>query len=255
MNNETTGDAKLIVKERALVIPGDTLAVGMDFLPGSGCYRENKEVKSKLLGLTRIKDRFLSVIPISGAYLPKSGDGIIATVSDMQNTFWILDINSPYDATLHISEGVQEFIDTNKTDLSVYYKIGDIIYAKIKNVTKARSVQLSMNDYRAKKLIDGVIIKIVPSKVPRIIGKQGSMIELIKKHTGCHIVVGQNGIVWLKGEEEALAIRTIKLIEKEAHTSGLTKRITEFLEKENPVAETPVKEQTTEQPNGGAVNE
>ena len=52
-------ESKLLVKERQLVIPGDTLANGIDFLPGSGSYRENKDIKSKFLGLTKIKDRLL----------------------------------------------------------------------------------------------------------------------------------------------------------------------------------------------------
>ena len=63
--------------------------------------------------------------------------------------------------------------------------------------------------------------------MPRLIGKKGSMINMIKDKTGCKIVVGQNGLVWVKGKQEMEQIvkDTIKLIEKEAHTSGLTDRI------------------------------
>ena len=73
----------------------------------------------------------------------------------------------------------------------------------------------------------GIIVDIAPTKVPRLIGKKGSMINMIKDKTGCKIVVGQNGLVWVKGKQdmEQIVKDTIKLIEKEAHTSGLTDRI------------------------------
>jgi exosome complex component RRP4 len=222
-------ESELLVKQRQVVLPGDVMATGIDFLPGNGCYRDGDEVKSKLLGLVKVKDSFLGVVPFSGIYNPRSGDGIIATVTDLQNAFWILNINSPYDAILQISEGVEEFVDLKRTDITRYFDVGDVIYVKVLNVAKSKSITLTMNDYRAKKLIGGMTLKFTPSKVPRLIGKQGSMIELIKKRTGCQIIVGQNGIVWLKGEDVSKAIQVIRMIEKEAHTSGLTNRITEFL--------------------------
>lgn len=222
--------SEVLVKERELVIPGTVLAKGLDYLPSVGCYRSNNEIKAKLLGLTKIKDRFIGVIPLSGVYVPKPGDGIIGIVSDMQTTFWIIDINSPYDSILQIGEATGEYVDLNKTDISVYYDIGDVIYAKILNVTKSKNVSLTMNDYRAKKLVGGRIMKITPFKVPRLIGKEGSMIELIKKKTDCQIIVGQNGVVWIKGQKEDLAIRAVKTIEDESHILGLTDKITKILE-------------------------
>ena len=60
-----------------------------------------------------------------------------------------------------------------------------------------------------------------------MIGKKGSMINMIKDKTNCKIVVGQNGLVWVKGDEdmEQLTKNIIHLIEAEAHTSGLTNKI------------------------------
>lgn len=224
-------DSEIFVKERQCVIPGKSLARGLDYLPGSGCYRSENEIKSKLLGLIRIKDRFVSVVPLAGVYVPKPGDGIIGIVEDMQSTMWIVDINSPYDALLTLGEATGEFVDTSKTDISTFFDIGDVIYSKVLNVSKSKSVLLTMNDYRAKKLRGGKIMTLTPSKVPRLIGKEGSMIELIKQKTGCQVIVGQNGVIWLKGEKEALATETILMIEQESHISGLTDKITAFLEK------------------------
>ncbi len=224
-------ESKILVKERELVTPGDILATGLDFLPSSGCYRENNKIRAKVLGLAKIKDRFVGIVPLSGVYVPRPGDGIIGFVKDMQATSWLIDINSPYDAILQLGEAVGEFVDITKRDISVYYDIGDIIYAKVLNVTKSKHVQLTMNDHRAKKLSDGRIVIITPSKVPRLIGKQGSMIELIKNKTKSQIIVGQNGVVWIRGEKEGLASKAVKMIEQESHVSGLTDKVSELLEK------------------------
>ena len=50
---------------------------------------------------------------------------------------------------------------------------------------------------------------------------------MIKDKTKCKIVVGQNGLVWVKGDGdmEQLTKNVIHLIEAEAHTSGLTNKI------------------------------
>jgi exosome complex component RRP4 len=222
-------ESKILVKEKQVVIPGEKLAEGLDFVPGNGCYRDNNNLRSKLVGLVKIKNSLINVIPLSGVYIPKIGDGIIGLVEDIQSTFWIIDINSPYDGILSLGEATGEFVDITKTDIARYYDIDDLIYTKVINITKSKSVQLSMSDSRAKKLRGGKIMKITPSKVPRLIGKEGSMIELIKENTGCQIVVGQNGIVWLKGEKEDLATKAILEVEKESHISGLTDRISKML--------------------------
>lgn len=224
--------SEMLVQEKDLVVPGQVLARGLDFLPSTGCYRADSDIKSKLLGLAKIKDRFVGVLPLSGVYVPKPGDGIIAIVTDMQTTFWIFDINSPYDALLQIGEATGEYVDLSKTDISAYYDIGDVVYAKVLNVTKSKNVSLTMNDYRAKKLAGGKILRITPFKVPRLIGKEGSMIELIKNKTECQIIVGQNGVVWIKGKKEGLATRAVTMIENESHISGLTDKITKLLEGE-----------------------
>jgi len=224
-------ETEILVKERQLVIPGETLAIGLDLLPSTGCFRVNNEIKAKLMGLVKIKDRFIGIVPLAGVYVPKPRDGVIGFIEDMQSTIWVVDINSPYDALLSIGEAVGEYVDLNRTDISIYYDIGDVVYAKVLSVSKSKQIRLTMNDHRARKLIGGRILKITPSKVPRLIGREGSMIELIKDKTKCQIIVGQNGVVWIKGEKEDLASKAILTIERESHISGLTDKISELLDK------------------------
>jgi len=218
------------VKDRDFVVPGDEIIKSMDYLPGRNCFRENDSIFAKRLGLVSIENRVISVIPLSGVYIPRTGDMVIGEVKDIQSNGWIVDIDSSYRVFLPLS-GVREFIDTTKTDLSRIYDVGDMIYAKVSLIKNAESIHISMQDTRSRKFRDGRIIMIGPAKVPRLIGKQGSMVNLVKTKTGCKISVGQNGRIWLEGEKEELAIKAIKTIEKESYINGLTDKISELLEK------------------------
>jgi len=78
-------------------------------------------------------------------------------------------------------------------------------------------------------------VKITPTKIPRVIGKKGSMISLIKQETGCHIILGHNGVILITGkslEDEELAMMAIRKIDEESHTTGLTDRISQLIKKE-----------------------
>jgi exosome complex component RRP4 len=124
---------------------------------------------------------------------------------------------------------VREFIDTSKTDLSRVYGLGEVIYAKIGAVISGNSIHLSMQDPRCRKFRSGRVVKMNPSKIPRLIGKQGSMIMMIKDLTGCRINVGQNGIICIEGEKEELVIKAIEVIEHESQSEGLTDKISALL--------------------------
>ncbi len=79
----------------------------------------------------------------------------------------------------------------------------------------------------------GRIVAINPARVPRVIGKKGSMIKLFKTELGVQIIVGKNGLIWVSGDRRKANIveEAIYIIESEAHTEGLTDRITEFVKK------------------------
>ncbi len=218
----------IIKNEKDLVVPGDVLAEGLDFLPGYGAFREGDKILAKQVGLTTIRERTIGVVALSGRYMPKVGDKIIGEVLDVQMSTWFLDINSPYQASLSIGEASEEYVERG-TDLSKYFDTGDTLYAKVISVSKHKNIQLTMKDIMCKKLRGGKIVDITPSKVPRLIGKAGSMISMIKEKTGCNIVIGQNGRVWIKGENEGLATKAVTMVNDNAHIDGLTSKVTEFL--------------------------
>lgn len=87
---------------------------------------------------------------------------------------------------------------------------------------------------------DGMIIKINPNKVPRVIGKEGSMVTTIKEITRAEITVGQNGLISIEGKTIEDELNTKKIIEficNNSYVEGLTERIKEYAEKELKIGE------------------
>ena len=217
------------LKEMSIVLPGEFLDEKKGRKVGRGAFFEGEKVYAKFLGVPRINEYEVNVLPLSGIYLPNTEDKIVGIISSTELSGWFIDINSPYSAYLPLAEGVDEFVDTQRTDISRFFDVDNIIFCTVSRVTKNKTVQVSMRDYGCRKLLGGIIIKVTPQRIPRIIGREGSMIKLIKQKTGCDIITGQNGVVWLRGENKTKAIEAILTIEKESHTMGLTEKIEKLL--------------------------
>src|SRR3989344_859844 len=223
----------ILIKEKDIVVPGEILAESMDYLPGNGTFRDGETIFAMYVGLVSINGRIIKVIPLSGRYIPKKGDLVIGKIADITFGGWRVDIGWAFEAGLNMKDATSDFIE-KKADLTQYYDFSDIISAEITHVSGSKIIDLTTKGPGLKKLRSGRIIEITPSKVPRIIGKQGSMITLLKEKTGCKIIVGQNGRIWISGEsheKEMLAVDVIKKIEREAHLEGLTDRIKNYLER------------------------
>ncbi|HIJ99333.1 TPA: KH domain-containing protein [archaeon] len=231
IKTKTKGEKMTLkIKNRDIVVPGELLGTG-DLLLGEGTYKRGKNVHSNILGLVDSKENFIKVIALNGRYIPKPKDVVIGVVKDISFSHWSLDLNSAYGGVLTVANGTDYFVNLDDEDISKIYGIGDAIVAKILNVSKAMNAGLTMKDRGLYKLSGGRIITITSTKVPRVIGRKGTMVQMIKDMTGCKITVGQNGRVWISGDNEELAVEAIKLIESKAHTPGLTENIRKFLEK------------------------
>ncbi len=223
---------KLLAEDKTVVIPGELLAEGMDYVPSLGTYREDQNIYAKILGLVSIGGRTIKLIPLSGRYLPKSGDAIICKVKDVTFSGWMLDTNCAYQAMLSMKDATSDYI-ARGADLRQYYDLGDYLVCNITNVTTQKLIDVTMKGPGLMRLKGGRIVEVNSHKVPRIIGKQGSMVSMIKLATGCRITVGQNGIVWIAGEpqSELIVVETLRKIEEQSHLAGLTDKIKSFLEK------------------------
>src|SRR3989344_134761 len=222
---------KLLVKNKDLVVPGEVLVEGMDYVPGSGVFREGEMIVANSVGLVSVDNRLVKLIPLTGFYAPKKNDTVIGKVANINFNGWMIDIGHSNFAMLSLKEATNEYID-KKADLSKYYDFGDVVVAKIISTTKDGTSDLTMKGPGLNKLVNGRVIEVASTKVPRIIGKQGSMITIIKTKTNCKVVVGQNGKVWIQSEnpeEERKAIDIIRFIEKESVKEGLTEKVEKLL--------------------------
>jgi len=222
---------KLYVADRAIVIPGELIAEGIEFLPSGKAFRDGDKIYASTIGMVSVKGRVVKVIPLTGRYMPRKGDIVIGKITAVLAGGWSVDVNSAYAADLPLAEGTSEFIPRG-ADLSRFFDLNDYVFAEITNVTETKFVKLSASRRPYRRLKGGILIGISPVKIPRVIGKQGSMVKMIKDASGCDVVVGQNGWIWIKGtpETEAKVEAIIKKIEREAHMKGLTDKIKAMLE-------------------------
>jgi len=213
---------------RKIVVPGETIAEGEAFLPGEGTRREDKDIVASRFGLSDISDRLVRVIPLSGVYIPRRGNVIIGEVVDITFNGWLIDFGGSQNGFLSLTE-VPKYI--NKGELREHFDFGDAVCAKVWN-TNGRGIDLSVKMRGFGKLQGGQLMKINPNKVPRVIGKEGSMVNLIKQATNCDVTVGQNGVVWIKGSKIEDELKTRKIIDficDNSFISGLTEKVEKFI--------------------------
>ncbi len=216
---------------RQIAIPGDLLAEN-DYQAGLNTYKIGDKIYAYTVGLVEIKGNRIDIIPIHGCYVPKTGDMVIGKIIDYGSNMWVADINSPYLGILTISEALSKPINPFKNNLLKYLNIGDFIKAKVIAFDRTRDAALTIKEHGLGKINRGFIITIEPTKIPRVIGRKGSMLTVLKSKLNGHIEVGKNGRIWIvpkRHEDSFLYVSILKKIEEEAHTSGLTDRVTKYI--------------------------
>ncbi len=215
-------------RERVLVLPGEEIpADGLK--PGPGTYRVNGRVYASVLGLLNHTPPTVRIIPLSGRYIPHPHDVVIGTVTDVQGTFWLLDIGAPRWAPLHMT-GTPWKIDFGET--AQYLKVGNSVVVAIEAIENTGRIGVTMLGEGLGKLEGGSLVEISPARIPRVIGRGGSMIGTITRLTGARVVVGQNGRIWIDGSPEAIlrVTEVLRMIEEEGQRPGLTERVQGYLQ-------------------------
>jgi len=221
-------------ENRQIVTPGDLLAEG-NYVAGNNTYKEGFKIYASRLGLVEYEGRNVQVVALNSVYIPSVGDQVIGKIEDININAWIVNINSPYKAILRANEALNKPFRQQKDDLTRFLDVGDLILAKVIAFDRTIDPILTIREPGLGKITQGQIVKVSPAKIPRIIGRKASMINMLKRETECKITVGQNGIILISGpspDNERLAILAIEKIAQEAHTSGLTDRIAEMIRRE-----------------------
>lgn len=217
------------VRKREIAIPGEVIVRGKDYLPGDGTRRESDDIIAERFGLTDISGRLVKLIPLSGIYMPRVGNVVVGRVVDVTFNGWLIDLKAPYPSFLSLSECPMYI----KGDLTEYFDIGDMMACKVVSV-KQKGIDLTIKGRGLGKLEEGIIIHINSNKVPRVIGREGSMIKIIKQETNCNITIGQNGVVWISGknvEDELKAKEAIMFVVNRSFIEGLTDKVEKWFER------------------------
>lgn len=207
---------KLEQIRRKIVVPGEVVTEAQKKL-GSHVFLKEGKIVSDSLGFVSESDDFVSVVPLEGVYVPHYGDLIVGLVSGEKHAGYTVDINSIYESFI------------SKRDFRERLKEGNVVSAKVSTVNDVNEADLE----NVRVFYGGEVIKVSPVKVPRIIGKNSSMLDVIKNGTKTNLMVGRNGYVWMNGGDKQLAVKAIRLIEREAHLGNLTARVTDFLKQES----------------------
>ncbi len=223
----------LHVQNRELVVPGQLIAEG-GYQVYEGAFREGKQVYASVVGLADLHGQDIRIIPLQGRYIPKRDDVVIGVVVDSHYSGWILDMNSPYTGNLFVSDLLQRKVDLVREDINQYLSMGDVVVAKVKDVDERMRVLLEAGEPGMGRVEGGKLVKISPTKVPRVIGRKGSMLNTLQDVGECRLRVGQNGQIMIWGRNPSMinaVVEALLMIEREAHTSGLTDRVHLMLEK------------------------
>jgi len=218
--------------KRKYVIPGDVVTTG-PFRPEQNVILDGNKIISTTIGISEIYDDSVRVIPLTGKYIPKINDLVIGKVISHSSLSWELDINSCYVGFLPAQDVFGRDFSAHADELTSKLKSGDLVAARIANFDRTRDPLVTISDRDLGKIDSGDLVKISPSKVPRLIGKRGSMIQMIEVATNAAVTIGQNGWVVVSCETpEGLlkAKKAIEMINEKAHVANLTDQVKEMLE-------------------------
>ena len=182
-----------------ILYPGDKLSHNILLSDSKLFYQQDGDYRIKYI--TLLRDNKLT--PLRGHYKPKVGDKIVGIIIDFKFPGYLVELNSPYIGFL---------MDDNYN-----LNIGDIIVAEISQVDEVNNILL-INPHL---LRGGGIIDIPYVKIPRVIGREGSMLSLLKSKKD-KVFVGANGRIWVKGENILEIFDIIEFIEKYSYKKNIT---------------------------------
>jgi len=219
------------MSESQFVLPGDVIVTG-DYRPEQNVILDGNRLMSTAVGFSEIEDNSVTVAPLTGLYTPKTDDLVIGKIVSHNALSWEVDINSYYSGILTAFDIFGKDYSSSRDDLSLKLKTGDIILARIANVN-SRDPLITITGENLGKIDSGELIKISPTKIPRL---TGSVIQTIEASTNATITVGQNGLIILKCDNSTglkKSIASIKMIGMAQYDANLEEKIQKFLDENN----------------------
>jgi len=199
---------------KRIITPGELITTTNKKI-GDNIFVKDDCIYSSVLGILNESDGYVSIVPLNGPYVPEINDAIICIIKNVTNNGYIIDINAHSDCFLPKSLITKEL------------KIGQMLFARVKAVDGVDVTELDNINI----LPTGNIIVVPSVKIPRIIGKNDSMFNILKKYTLSNILIGRNGWIWCVSKNLLLLENVINMIIKNSQKSNLTNTIEEYLKK------------------------
>jgi len=201
---------------KKIVVPGEIVTDDRKKL-GSHVFIRDGKIHSDVLGIANAEGDYANVVPLVGSYAPEYNDLIVGIVVEEKMYGYMVDIGGFYPAFV------------SKREIREQLRVGFIISAKVMEVDEMQEAKLGF----VRIFYGGNLFSIDAVKVPRVIGKNSSMLEVLKNGTGCSVLVGRNGKIWAKGGDLDLLLEALEMINEESHSENLTNRVEEFLKSKN----------------------
>ena len=218
-------------EKRKRVIPGDVITTG-SYRADQNTVLDGRLIVATAVGVSEIVDDTVRVIPLTGKYMPRIDDMVVGKVTSHTSLAWELDINSCYVGFLPATDVFGRDFSARSDELSTRLKRGDLVAARIANSDRSRDPLLTIADRDLGKIDSGELVEVSASKIPRLIGKRGTMIQMIETQTDSLITVGQNGWVVVTCDNPnglLKAKQAITMVDRMAHVSNLTDKVRAML--------------------------
>lgn len=216
--------------KRRFVIPGEVVAHG-SLRAETNVMRVGDKIVSTRVGMAEIAHDAVRVVPLSGPYIPRIDDLVVGKVIDYSAFSWEIDMNSCFFGVLPAQSVFGREYSPAKDSLTDKLAVGDMIATKVIAFDRTRDPLLSISGPGLGRIPRGQTVRISPAKVPRLIGKKGSMIRSIESGTNCRMLIGQNGVVVVVGAPDDIlqAIKAVNLVEEQTQSADLTEKVQKLL--------------------------
>lgn len=214
------------VRDREIVVPGQLLSDNPQ-RAGAWTYVAGGKVYAAVVGVASVGQEKINIMAERGPYKPSEGDPVVGVVTDVKPNLLEINLGGHLLGTLRTRDR-----EKRRRHVQRLPAVGDVIYTTVK-YSGIKGMFLDEGE-GLKKIERGLLIWVSPVKIPRIIGKRGSMLNALKRETGCQFYVGRNGLIAIAGpdsEREFIAASAIRMIERESHSQGLTERVIQHVRK------------------------
>lgn len=222
------------MNEKLIVVPGEILTSG-HYRAGENTIKLDNSIIATKVGIPQTKGNTVRVIALKGFYVPKVHDLVIGVVSEVYYNMWRVNIFSPYIAILPAVDVFGRKFDPTRDNTLKRMGMGTVLKAKISLFDRTQDPIITIRGSELGVIEKGFIASVNPSKIAKLIGKKGNMLQKIEQLTETRITVGQNGIILIETQSidaKDKVVGAIRLIEKEAHLPDLVDKVTQILKGE-----------------------